>query len=72
VNSRRYLVRETTEVDAVYHVGLFDSYSEAQAFIDQFATGPEAPEGCWTREIVDVEFLIPGFTPVESIGKEAA
>ena len=69
---KRYLVRETTEADAVYYIGLFPSYSAAQSFIDGFLTGPERAEGCWRREVVDIERLLPGFVPVEALMRETA
>jgi hypothetical protein len=58
----KYLVRETTEVDSVYHVGLFKSLSDALAYIDLFAgTACES----WKREVLTVEQFIPDFVPVE-------
>jgi hypothetical protein len=69
---KRYLVRETTDADSVYYIGLFPSYSDAQAFIDGFFTGPERAEASWPREVVDVEKLVPGFMPVEALIPEKA
>ena len=64
MNDKRYLVRETTEADSVYYVGLFSSYSAAQEFIERFV-GTIAES--WKHEIVDVEKLVPGFVPVEAL-----
>jgi hypothetical protein len=66
---KHYLVRETTDVDSVYYIGLFPSYSDAQAFIDDYANS-DAAEAEWLREIVDVAHLIPGFTPVELVRED--
>jgi hypothetical protein len=66
---KRYLVRETTNVDSVYYIGLFPSYSEAQAFIEDYANS-DAAEAEWLREIVDIERLVPGFTPVEFVRED--
>ena len=63
-----YLVRETTDVDSVYHVGIFRSFSDAQTFIDLYLAG-EKPESCWKREIVSLEKLVEGFVPVEETGR---
>jgi hypothetical protein len=66
---KRYLVRETTDRDSVYYIGLFPSYSDAQAFIADYANS-DAAEAKWLREIVDIERLVPGFMPVEIVRED--
>jgi hypothetical protein len=45
------------------------SYSAAEALVDSYLTGPMRAEASWRREIVDIEMLVPGFVPVEALGR---
>lgn len=63
----KYLVREITEVDSVYHVGLFSSLSEAQNYIDLFS-GTVCE--CWKREIFTVDRFIPDFVSIDSFKED--
>jgi hypothetical protein len=42
----------------------------AQAFIDGYLTGPEGAGASWRREIVDMVWLVPGFTPIGTLDEE--